>query len=323
MESYQTFLLQALLHHPITLETSVLCLVGAVYISASVAGYDDAVSTALGIVIASVYAFVNQAAKTASTKHQLPPEVLFLILAFSKDETDCRLMFANKALYEHYKKTAAQQPERYGIRHYLNNTTAAQRLCDKQSIFLTHPQEFIDELGGYKQIVKIPILNISNQMGATHYLDFHVDLPVSTPAVRGFDRFGRPFYFATAHMDNIVYFFKLFQRHMNQKNLWVSAQNGGEINGEINEAQGPLTSGEQILNYLTDFKDTEMNQGVFFNTPKYPLQEQARRSHLFMAQLLTKGVVSYPNFQMDNIMLTDATIPTENDEHYRPITLGL
>ena len=95
----------------------------------------------------------------------------------------------------------------------------------------SHPDFFIRMLGGIEEIKKIPLYDIGEQMGATQYLDFPValdDLP--TPVVRGFDKYGRGFYFAKIKQPEQGFqpdLLRIFQRYNNSK-MWILA-NGDQI----------------------------------------------------------------------------------------------
>ena len=250
---------------------------------------------------------------TQEPSYTLSDDVLLIILPYCREDLQIYLMFTNKVLYEAYKKLGADLPSTYPLRNYLNLTNSEQRLLDKQKISATHPQEFIDQLGGYKQITKIPIMDIGDQMGRTAYLDFKVSLPVFAPVVRGFDRYNRAFYFATASMkdDDHVLTFKFFQRYANRL-VWDSASNhdNNPVNDEILRA-------EQMLDYLRHYRDA-VTVG-----DEYEPQERAHRSHKFFAQLITTGEVSHPQIIGEGMMMDDALIPAKHDENYRPIKLGL
>ena len=156
-------------------------------------------------------------------------------------------------------------------------------------------------------------MDIGDQMGRTAYLDFKVSLPVFAPVVRGFDRYNRAFYFATASMkdDDHVLTFKFFQRYANRL-VWDSASNhdNNPVNDEILRA-------EQMLDYLRHYRDA-VTVG-----DEYEPQERAHRSHKFFAQLITTGEVSHPQIIGEGMMMDDALIPAKHDENYRPIKLGL
>ena len=255
---------------------------------------------------------------TQEPSYTLSDDVLLIILPYCREDLQIYLMFTNKVLYEAYKKLGADLPSSYPLRNYLNLTNPEQRLLDKQKIFATHPQEFIDQLGGYKQITKIPIMDIGDQMGFTGSLDFKVSLPVFAPVVRGFDIYNRAFYFATASMkdEDRVLTFKFFQRYTNQKLVWVSASNHDDnpVNDEILRA-------DDILNYLAQYRDAVTDWYSWFNLSmdKYEPQERSSLAHKFFAQLITTGEVSHPHI----IVMDDTRIPAKHDEDYRPIKLGL
>ncbi len=247
----------------------------------------------------------------------LPDDLAHEVFSYLTELDQVQFSRANHQCHDKYTFLVKQLPQLYPVKFYvmeqMNQGKSAYKVHQELlHIKRAHPPHFLQAMGGLKQILQIPVMDIGMKMGFTDYLDFNVTF--TPPVVRGLDKFNRCFYFARAWViDDLTnqyteVTFKIFQRYTCYKS-WESSHNKDGLNHISDE----------LLCY------TKENRNRHSTAKGVNAVRLGYRGLRFFAQLVTTGEVGRPVTDEDNhISLANYTrIPEKDDDDYEAIYLAI